>query len=962
MRRFLPFEVNRDGAIHALDHARSLSIDVDLPGVREVIATLGAGAEAVLPSLWRLPDLAVELGREVAARGEPQPAVIPVDSEPVDESRAKRKLRVARDEAIVRTALRELLAFVDVDATAREWSAVASACIERAIRASLSLAEARNGACVTPLGARIPLVVLGMGKLSGEELNLGSDIDLCVFYGTDEGAAGTRTPGQHFARVVTTAAALLSEVTENGFAFRVDLRLRPEGSRGPAAMSLPSALKYYASHGRHWERAVMLRARPVAGELALGEAMLNSLRPFIFGGGEGIVAEVAAMLHRARRELLRDELRDLKLGRGGIREVEFLAQSLQLAWGAAHPHLAVPGTLAALRRMHTLGLLSARDAHALGDAWGLLRRVEHRVQVMTPFASHELPKDPARLGALARSLGYSRAEDLLSALAQSRATVHALFSALTGHSDDRVDPSSPEYHLVASIALPDEELGPLCARVLNVRDHDGAAQSLRRMARRPDQPLADATFAREPEVGVRLLAEVRDAPDPDAALAHLATLFERVQPAAPYASRLVAVPSRARGLVGLLGSSEHLARALLARPSLLDTVAARATPPTVDEVRASVRDALASELRDAPGDTDAALGAIRRAMREVGVSVGVASVSGVLDVRGVTARLTALAEAVVRGCLSLAAQELSARFGSAGDDPLSGVAVFGLGSLGAGELSWGADLDLLFMHAHDQPTRGGTRGSVSLGEYAVRLAQRTLSLLSVPHAEGDGYATDTRLRPAGSQGTLVVSREAFARYHAGAAASWERQALIRARAVAGDMRFALAVTTLTEHIAYERGAPDLPELKRLRARMELELGREDRGALALKHGRGGLVDVEFAVQALQMAHGRDPRVRSPETRAAMEALSACGYLRASEYDALDEPERLLREAILTARLTTLRGGLVPSSTTAITAARAMGYRDRVERSALDGLLADLRRAREDARGAYREVIRRLEST
>lgn len=960
MRRFLPLDVNRDGAIQAIDHARTARIDVDLPGVREVIATLGAGAEAVLPSLWRLPDLAVELGREVAARGEPAPAAVCVEPLSRDETRAKREVRAARDEAIVRTALRELLAFVDVDATAKEWSSVAASCTELALRVALALAEARHGPCVTAKGARVPLVILGMGKLSGGELNLGSDIDLCAFYGTDDAAAGTRTPGQFFGRVITTATAILSEVTEHGFAFRVDLRLRPEGSRGPVAMSVPSALRYYAAHGRHWERAVMLRARPIAGDLATGDAMLNALRPFIFGGGEGIVGEVVAMLQRARRELLRDELRDLKLGRGGIREVEFLSQSLQLAWGSKHPQLAVPGTLPALRRMHALGLLSARDMHALGDAWGLLRRVEHRVQVMTPYATHELPRDPARLGALARSLGYSQADDLLTALEHSRATVHALFSALTGHADERVDLASPEYLLASRATCSDDALGEQCERVLSVRDGESAAQNLRRMGRRPDQPLAEGPFAREPEVGMQLLAEVRDAPDPDAALAHLASLFERVQPAAPYAARLVAVPSRARGLVGLLGSSEHLARALLARPALLDTVADRASAPSVDEARASARDALAEALRDAPGDTDVALGAIRRAMREVGVSVGVASVSGALDVRGVTLRLTALAEGVIRACLELAAAEMSSRFGAAGDDPLAGIVVIGLGSLGASELSWGADLDLLFMHAHDQPTRGGSRGVISAGEYAVRLAQRTLSLLSVPHAEGDGYATDTRLRPAGSQGTLVVSRDAFARYHAGAAASWERQALIRARAVAGDPRFALSISSLIEHIAYERGPCDVGELQRLRARMELELGREDRGALALKHGRGGLVDIEFAVQALQMAHGRDPRVRSPQTRAAMEALSACGYLTPSEYDWMDEAERLLREAILTARLTTLRGGLVPSSTTAVTAARAMGYRDRVERSALDGLLTDLARAREDARAAFRSVMRGLE--
>lgn len=961
MARFRPLEIDRDGAVHALDHARTLGIDLDLPGVRDVVADLGAGAAAVLPSLWRVPDLAVALGREVVARGEPLPAQIPPPHDHGrDEDVAKRAIRRMRDEAIVRTALRELLALVDVDATAREWSAVAAACVSHALCVATALAEARNGPCLDAEGRPIALGVLGMGKLAGEELNLGSDIDICFFYGTDEGAAGTRSPAQHFARVGTTACALLSEVTADGFAFRVDLRLRPEGSRGPVAMSLPSAEKYYAAHGRPWERAVMLRARPLAGDLSVGAALLNALRPFVFGGGDAIVREVAAMLDRARKELLHDDPRDLKLGRGGIREVEFLAQSLQLAWGAKHPQLQVPGTLQALRRLHTLGILSARDAHALDDAWGLLRRAEHRVQVMTPYATHELPREVARVQCLARSLGYAHAEDLVSALDHARAAVHALFIEVTGSAATAVTEQSPEQRLAARVASGEtDDLAEDAGRVLGVRDTDGAAQHLRRLARRPEHPLGATAHAREPEVGAKLLAEIRDAPDPDMALAHLADLFERVHPADVYARKLVEDPARARGLVGLMGSSEHLARALLARPALLDTVVARAAPPSIREVGAWVRGALARAREEDPEDTDIALGAIRRAMREISVALGVAVVAGALDVAEVTARLTALAEAVLHACLGIAAEEMSARYGMPGDDPLSGVVVVGLGSLGAAELGWGADLDLLFVHAHDEPTRGGARGAVSVGEYAVRLAQRTLSLLSVPHGEGDGYATDTRLRPAGSQGTLVVSRTAFARYHAEAAASWERQALLRARVVAGDPTFGAAVEDLVGAIAYERGPADLDELKRLRARMELELGREDRGALALKHGRGGLVDVEFAVQALQMAHGRDPRVRTPNTRAAIHALASLGHMTADEHDALDEGERLLRGAILAARLATLRGGLLPSSPTAVTVARAMGYRDRVERSALEGLLGDLARARDNARRAFRSVLARL---
>lgn len=969
--RYAPFDIDRHAAERSLDEARTRGIGLDLPGVAGVVALLGAAAPGVLPALWRWPGLAPVLGRERAGRGAIAPMTLAPMAKPraprakpaPDPEQAKRALRQLRDEALLRTALRELDAVVDVDATAAEWSRVAANVTAAALFMAESMVEARNGPPMGSSGARCTLTVLGMGKLGGEELNLGSDIDLCLFYETDQGAAGERTLQQHFGRVGSLLLELLSEVTAEGFAFRVDYRLRPEGSRGPVACARAAAERYYAHQGRPWERAAMLRARPIVGDLALGKQLLDTLRPWIFPrhGDPSAPRELAAMLERARREQCRDDARDLKLGRGGIRELEFFVQAQQLMHGGEHLALQTPSTLAALSRLSALGIVSARTQRELDAAWGLLRRIEHRIQVIAPFATHELPRDTARQNALARSLGYLDGAALQNALDEARQHVMAAFESLAaqpGHGTARDDQRFEQ--LARSVA--EGHASPFAlADVLGVREPELGLADLRRMARRDDHPLSRVCFARDPRLATRLLAEVHDAPDPDMALGHLAELFERVHPADRYAARLIENPVLARGLIGLLGASERLARTLFARPALLDSVVAGGGAPDVDEIATLLDTTVRLAHREAPEDVELVIGALRRAIQASTFAIGVADLSGEATVEQTTARLTALAESAVRACLSLAADECAQRFGAPGPSgPVDGMAVVALGSLAAHELGHGGDLDLLFVHAADAPTLGGRRGPIGAAEYAVRLAQRTLSLLSVPHEDGPGFVTDTRLRPSGSQGTLVSSLEAFKRYHATQAASWERQALLRARVIAGDPHFGATLQQTIDAIAYEGPPPDVAELRRLRARMELELGREDRGALALKYGRGALVDIEFAVQALQMVHGRDLSVRSPNTRTALLALEARGYLPTAWATDLKAGEKLQRAALLAARLTTLRGTLLPSAPSALTMARRLGYRDRGERTALEGLLADLAISRDAVRRVFRELLTSLE--
>ncbi len=653
--RFLPREVDRAGAQLATTQARDHGLDLDRASARIIVESLGAGAPGVLPALFRLeallPRLASELDRNQFVEA-PSPAVrCPLDA---DADAVKSSLRAARDEALVRVTLRELLATVDVDQTAREWSEAASDCVDHALAAAGAMVAARNGPPLDYTARPVGLSVLGMGKLGGRELNLGSDIDICLFYATDEGSAGDRPLAVHFARVGSVLVDLLADVTAQGFAFRVDLRLRPEGRQGPIACSHATAERYYHTWGRPWERAALLRARPIAGDRAVGRALLDALKPFVFRRevDPAITETLRDMLSRSRKEQLRDDARDLKLGSGGIREAEFFVQSWQLLWGGLHPSLQVPSTLRALSRLRALGLVSDRDARDLDDAWGLLRRVEHRIQTVAPYATHTLPEDPARLAVLARSLGYPDAEELIGALDLARARVRELSDGMVASLVRPViliDPRSPGARLarVAASGLDDPATPELVVEALGVRDVDAALSDLRRLARRPDLPLGAETAAQVPDFGPRLLSEVRDAPDPDLALSHVATLFERVFPPERYARWLLDRPSVLRGLVGLFGASEQLSRALLARPQLIETFVTNSAAPDPEEIRAWIEAAAAMGSASSEGDPEVIVGSLRRAMREAMLSVGVADLAGELSPAQVGERLTALAEAVV---------------------------------------------------------------------------------------------------------------------------------------------------------------------------------------------------------------------------------------------------------------------------------------------------------------------------
>jgi glutamate-ammonia-ligase adenylyltransferase len=883
----------------------------------------------------------------------------------------KEGLRVFARREKLRIALRELCQQPgsDVDVTAQELSDLAEACIAAALDEALAWADERFGAPISQDASRCPVVVLGMGKLGGRELNAGSDVDLIVFYGTDDGSVvkGGRLADlslhEHFTRVTQRFIGTLDDVTEHGRVWPVDMRLRPEGSRGALVNSLAAAERYYETWGRTWERVAFVRARPVAGDMGFGKELLDALNPFVWRRAVAprLSDELIALVARARLELAMDPSRDLKLGEGGIREAEFFVQALQLVWGGRDARLRSTNTLAALRRLKARGFVTDREEREIETGYLLLRKLEHRVQFATGLQTHALPRGEL-LERIARSLGFEGAPALERTLARTRDQVHrALLSLWQGDSRPgappvaRGDSSRSLAGLFA--ALDGGEEGPVLARLEELFGNAVSPDLARHMlalARRPDAPLGGATRDRLPRFAPELVRSISEAADPEQAGRFLARFFSRVAIPSVYARALADDPHHLRRLTNLFGASSFLGEVIVGHPEMSDEILFRRGLPGVEDAELAVVDEIQGLRKEEAIDPDAFVGALRRAKRRVLLEVGFADLSGELGTRECTHILSALADSTIDRVTRFAMQERGAES--------ERLAVIAMGKLGGREIGYGSDLDLLFVY-------DGVEGDG--GELHARTAQRVLRLLGAPHGEGPGYDLDTRLRPSGNHGLLVVSLDAFARYHGLSAdghtvtvqgRDWERQSLVKARQCGGDAALGSAFLALAEAAAYERGAPPGEEVHRLRTRMERELGGErrspGRSRYDLKVGRGGLVDVEFAVQWLQMKYGRDPRVRTPETEAALSALEGCGYLDPALATPLREGYAFLRR--LEQRLRVLHGAgaqLIEDGAPGLPPlARRMGMRDEQRITADGALLTRYREVTEDVRAAYLAVL------
>jgi glutamate-ammonia-ligase adenylyltransferase len=960
-----------DAALRAFADAGG---DLKTPQARELVAAVGEHAPALLPLCLGDVTLPADVLRRPLQRSDSEERMLgrflDATADMQDGPEIRRALRRLRHRGVVRIAMREVMRFADVDQTAAEMAALASACTESALRAARRSAEAKFGLPVMESGRVVPLVVLGMGKLGGQELNLGSDIDVVFFYETDDAVVPDHetTVNELYSRVATRCARILSDVTEDGYCFRVDLRLRPEGSRGPIVNSLASAERYYESFGRTWERAALLRARPIAGDAAFGHELLAALRPFVYRRqvDPGIAREMAVLVERSRRELCEDPARDIKLGVGGIREAEFFVQALQLIWGGQHPDLQDPKTTRALRKLRTAGLVGHQESMELGADWALLRRVEHRIHVWAGYQTHQLPPLGPERDRFGRSLGFADGAAMTQAIDAARDRVAGLFRSLF---EDGVEAADPEIarllDRVAAGASADE-LAPMVEAALPVEDPIAAAAHLRRLGKRATSPLSGAGQRRTPGLGALLLEEVKQAAHPDGALRFLADFFAHLGGEWSYDKLLAEQPMLARRLVGLFGASTTISAALVGHPESLDEILTlRGGAPSVREIEEAHGEALpAAPLLD----PEAFVATLRRVKRDLTVRLGFAFVAGECGSDEFHTRLTTIADAQVRAAIAYARAEAEARFGlpraAEGADLPADMLVVAMGKYGGDELGFGSDLDLVFLYGAEGETDGGRSGhAMTHGEYFARIAQRAMRLLSQPDSEGLGYETDTRLRPNGNQGALVTSLPSFVQYHERKSAPWERQSLLRARPVAGDPRLAERVMAEMTRLAYETEPVDPIELARLRARMQLELAHERPDRYHAKLGYGALTDVEFVVQYLQMVHGRDPRVRRRGTRDALKALGSAGHLTEADAEALDDALRFFRHIEQSLKLLDERrdASLVLGGPIADRVARRLRIRERDGRAPTEVLTTGWIRRATEVRGIFERLVAPVEA-
>jgi glutamate-ammonia-ligase adenylyltransferase len=862
-----------------------------------------------------------------------------------------RRLRHHKQAEMLRIALRDLSG-ASVPEVTRDLSRLAAGAFEAAVDFHYRRLCAIHGppaerSVEGPSG----FCVLGMGKLGGEELNFSSDADVIYVYDKDGRTAG-KSPLDHFAFYARLAEGVTASVgspgaaPEGGFVFRVDLDLRPEGRSGPIVNAIQGLELYYESQGAAWERFALLKARPIAGDLAAGEEALRHLVPFVFRKYFDLKAidEMRLLKARAEKEAARTPGVDLKLGRGGIREIEFFVQALQLLHGGRDANLRVRGTLKALERLLYAGLISSRDRDELGEAYVVLRRLEHRIQMVAERQTHSMPEDPRERERLARRAGYADSEAMERDLSRHRGHVEARFKDLLRVASGDAPDEDPRAAAAADPDAGTEQRAKALAE-LGFDQPEASAEELNRLARKRGTPFHDAQ-----PLGPALITELAAAPDPDQALRHLADLFGRLSNPRASSELLAQSPRTTRLLISLFGSSDYLSRQLLRHPELIDQLVLRGAAALVRD-RTDFRSDLANRLRPFDElDVEGRLTELRRFRNEEVLRIGLHDVAGALNVEQVSRQLSDLADACVDACFALASGEIGKRHGHRE----AAMVVIALGKLGGRELGYHSDLDLLFLYSPaSSPEHGANH------EHFARVAQKLISHLTLPLREGFLYHIDTRLRPSGSAGPLVVSFEALAAYHAREARLWERQALLRARPVAGDEGlFERAFTQVLEPSLFrpiDRAAA-AKELLAMRERMEREIADESPGRYNSKLGRGGLVDVEFAVQFLQLAHGAsDPQIRSANTPQGLALLLARGHLSPHDHAPLARGYSFLRR--LESRLRIVRDRSVDRLPEAgpelLRLARRMGYSGP---RAGEELLADYQRTAAEVRAAFLRVL------
>jgi glutamate-ammonia-ligase adenylyltransferase len=819
-------------------------------------------------------------------------------------------LRRFRKRQMLRIIWRDLCDLAALDETFADLTTLAEISLAAALDSNRRQLQEKYGTPLDQHGEEQHLAVIGLGKFGGGELNLSSDIDVMFCYGSNgecDGSGKRRLSNeQFFVRLARAVISSLSDITEEGFCFRVDARLRPFGDSGPLCTSLAALEQYYQREGRDWERYALIKARPVAGAIELGGELMQRVHPFVyrryidFTAIEALQEMHASVTEDAKR---RDRLDDIKRGPGGIREIEFLAQCFQLLRGGREPALQTPSLSHALAGIEELGLLDRATAADIRRDYVYLRRLENRIQALRDQQTHTVPGGEDLLR-VARAMGHRDPGDMAAHLQQVRHSVTQRFHAI--FSTQALPAENPRWAEAWRVLKDGEDQDGQPPEFAADPAWPAFLRSLKRLS-------LSQRAQRRLDQFMPLLLQRLDQLSPDnRTLNRVFDLVLAISQRSPYLALLVQNPPALDRLIHLFQRSQWIATSVIRFPALLDELLAPSLGRQIQataELQQSV-----SRMHAAAQETETALAGLNYLKLATTLRIAAAQLEGTLDSDAAQAALASLAAVVLQGVLELASAEIESRHGrlrdpsSAAEGLPNSLAIIAYGSLGAMEPNYDSDLDIIFLYAGLDGASDGKR-SLSTERYYARVAQRLLSFLNVMTPSGRLYEVDTRLRPNGRAGSLVSSLEAFAEYQLNQAWTWELQALTRARFVAGAAATGESFDGLRQQVL-TRPRPEAAlrdDLSEMRARMALEHAATESDGAGPKHQSGGLVDIEFIAQygVLASAATHPAVLATTSTVEQLRVLASIGWLAADDARTLRQTARELHQQRM---LGTLTGG------------------------------------------------------
>ncbi len=847
--------------------------------------------------------------------------------------------RVARRE-LLRIGVGDLAGDRAIQYVAADLSILADVCLQKLIDILLPGLHARYGVPRTAAGQPVDFAIIGLGKLGGLELNFSSDIDLMFVYSAGGNTDGAKpvTNQEFFTRLCEQIARAATEVTPEGFLYRMDMRLRPDGAAGALVMPLSGYESYYMLRGELWERQMLIKARCCAGSKRLGQRFLEMVKPFVYPRHfeTSPAAEINRIKARIEARIGRKGQREthLKLRSGGIRDVEFIVQCLQLLVGRVHENARSDNTLEAIRQLQRVSALSGEEADKLRNAYIFFRRLEHRLQMMHNRSDYALPKGEDEQRILARTMRMASAGAYRKILDSHLKAVQEMYGQV--------------------FAEARESEGRSVGALVNMKIGDGEAIALLKDIGfdRPEEahrnliylafghvPRIRGMHARQnfTELAPALMQALQDSPDPDQGLSNLESLVSAYGAGDMFFRILTTHDGFRKLILSLCVGSQFLVQVIARNPGLLDWLVRPEVlyfdpEATVLHLSPGV-DALREQLRaqiERCGDTPELAGALNGVKNRELLRFGTRDLVGMTDTFETYEALTMLADAIVQVVYEVVYARLVKKRGvprnQRGDEV--GFVVLGLGKMGGGELSFGSDLDIVFVYGEDGKTDGErTQGNL---QFFIDLSQQMIAMLGQNTPQGKLYAVDARLRPEGAGALLALSLEAYGRYLETRASTWERLALSRSRVVAGDAVLGNKLLNVFEPFVVGTGFSDaeVATMLDIRKKMTRKDGPKSRKTLSIKTDAGGIVDIEFVAQILQLRFAKDhPGLRSANTPETLWRLVEGGFLAAEDARHLQQAFVFLRtvEKVIRRQDEQARTRL-PTEARALTAvARAMGY-------------------------------------